>query len=112
VFDPNDPRGMGQLSPEEIALIMQMPDFQSQEDDLARQLALADQMRVRAPAQRMDWASQAARGIQGIASGVREAQAAERRRALGEDVRKFAGGFGRRPMKRTPGASWFDEGEF
>jgi hypothetical protein len=113
MFDPNDPRGMGQLTEEELALIMQMPDFRSQEEDLARQLALSDQLRIRAPIQRMDWASQAARGIQGIASGVKEAQAAERRKALGEDVRKFAGGLGRRRYAMSgPTAGWFDEGEF
>lgn len=55
-----------------LEAMLSQGDIGAQEEQAARQGALADQLRVKAPPQRMDWASQAARGIQGGVSGYLE----------------------------------------
>lgn len=60
----------GTFTEEQIEYIRKnFPDLVGAGQDMQRQMALADQLRVRAPTQRMDWASQAARGIQGTFAG-------------------------------------------
>jgi hypothetical protein len=57
---------------EQLKALLQMQDIGLQEEEQARMQALSDQLRSPATGQgarnRMDWASQAARGLQGIQS--------------------------------------------
>jgi len=91
---PFDYMGGGVFTPEERAYLMQnMPNIGQQEDELERQQMLANALMVRAPQQRMDWASQAARGLQGIGSGIMNYQLGARQKALGEQMGTFARGW-------------------
>lgn len=57
----------------------------TEEDELEKQQAIADSLRFR-PTQRMDWASQAARGIGGITGAMMDKRNTEQRRSLGQSV--------------------------
>jgi len=87
---------MAFLTQDDLRRLMAMQDFGGQEDELASQRALATQLR--APvlgqgAKRMDWASQAARGLSGIMSGYQGMQNKEMVKGMGEEKRKLLKSF-------------------
>lgn len=75
----------GALNPEQQAMMLQnFPDLLTQEEELERQLAESSALRIKAPTERMDWASQAARAFQGINAGHIRGQANAASKKLGE----------------------------
>jgi|SRR5215470_9210870 len=82
-----------------LALLGQQ-NITGQEHDLARQAALANQLRQGATGGRMDWASQLGRGLTGIAGGYMTGQLGEKEKALGQSRQSVIDAFRR---KRTAG---------
>jgi|SRR5215470_2747373 len=77
------------MSKDELDAYLQMPAFGVEEQGIARQQALADELRGRAAGGRMDWASQLGRGISGIAGGYMAGKAAQGQEALGGKYRDW-----------------------
>lgn len=103
-IDPNSP--LAQAIAEEM---LQRGDLGTEEELLQRQMAQAEQLRTRPQPARMDWASQAARGISGIASGYQMGKAMEGQKALGGKYTDMMRSVDTR--RRIPRGMGFFEGE-
>lgn len=100
-----------QLSDEQLRAILEMGDITGAEQDLARQQAVATQLRRTAmePAGR-HWTAQAARALQGIGSAYGQYAGDKRALEIGEMRRAIPRAFmPRRPTTPTAGLSPEDE---
>jgi|SRR5262245_17738349 len=105
-FDPYGfGRSYGAFSPEERDYLLQnMPDLSSQEEELKKQEALSEALRV-PMTRRMDAASQASRAISGIGSAYADYDAAKRRKTLGGTYRDVIANMPKPGQQREDDAS-------
>lgn len=83
-------RGGGQYTPEERAYLFQkMPQITAGEEELARLNAMSQELRGTAEPVRgkMDWASQGARALGGVGSGLADKQAKEQRSTMSAQMK-------------------------
>jgi hypothetical protein len=106
-IDPNSPYAQALYE----AMMEQGGDLGTEEDKFRQQLLQANQLRVTPQANRMDWASQAGRAIQGIGSGYLNYKGQQGQQAQGKkllDVYRNA----EERMRRQRGGGMSSMGEF